>query len=215
MNHSRAERLAEPLDRASAGRTTCRSPGCGGRRSAARFSSTKSATSTSRVISDSGVPNGLPSSAGPSGSKSASRRRLSEGRRPRPPAPSSPRSAVRLMVDSSTRTLRHHLAGADADTMHLDVVGMAVPAVPVVDRSARRPTPPQDRRRVAAPPRRRRPGGTTTVRRSAPNRSSPNRRSPSHTTRWRCRAPRPMPAPRRRRRSTSVSPGARSSGTSP
>ena len=114
---------------------------------AARLLRTKSETSTTSVSSSSVMPIGLPSSIGPSGSKSRVRSELLAGL-PRHRHLALDLVAVhrRLEHPQAGQVGGHHLLGAAADLVDLDVIGMAVVAVPVVDGQHVGPLLAQDRR---------------------------------------------------------------------
>ena len=134
------------------------------------------------------------------------RRRRRRSDRSRPPrligAPASRAASImrtmwsRFIVASNTVGVPANLGGAVADGVHLDVIGVAVVAVPVVDREHVGVLLAQDRRPAARRPRRRAPAGTTRDRCSAP---TPSSRCPCSraTRRGGRRAPRPSARSRR------------------
>ena len=171
-----AERHARTPRAGSGGRSSNRSPGCGARRSQLACGSMYGTTSTTSVSSASGIPIGFPSSIGPSGSNSSSGPNTSPDSRA---MANWRRISSRFIVASNTRSPgsspSDQLLGAAPHLVHLDVIGVAVVAVPVVDGEHVGRLLAEHRRRGGRPPRRGRPARTSGRGRSGPSRSCPSR----------------------------------------
>ena len=132
-----------------------------------------------------------------------------------PPSRPCRRAASRLNVASNRFGVPAEVGGAVADAVDLDVVGVAVAAVPVVDARRRRPAPRAGPRPAARRPRRRRPARTTPGSSFCVPSGHPGVAVAEPDDAVRRRGSRPTRSVSARRRSTSVSPSARSSGASP